>query len=1399
MYGGYSAPPDATALVANRTPMFGADMGPRYTGPFNLPMGQQGGIGAMLQMMMPAVLGPMMAPDRMPAQFMPEQNLWDQMEANKFYAANQQAMQISSRPDTEAIENLLGGMQEMMTGRAMTDRERAQNFRMAETTSQYMPMLTQLLGPDLVDRLHGSRGSATVMAQQLHQAMRTSLDPVTGHVGYTGESAGRVSTALFDDLFGDPETLGQMRGMSAGQAGMLAEELQSRGMLGRPMGMLSTEEKLATLPEQLSERVVSRLAEQLPEIRAMMEGDGRPTEAQLTTARESIRATHRTMRGGVSDDGEALTTEDIEMMPGGEEIIRSADAQRIGDRLRNLSGAVKAMRDIFGDMGNPNAPMREIINGLEALTQGGLSTMSPAALEGMVRMTHTLAKQTGIGVQGMMALMSQSAPLADQLGLDRTFAVTGAQHAAAFGAASADVRRMDMPTWGAGTREQLTLADQQLYMHAAASPVANNMAAIMRMRETGMVTPRAGGELEALTNAIERGELEYEFQNAEGDMERREVSINRDRLQGLLEQEGVSRTDSMTILMDRFGNQEYAQRFEVAGTARRLQGREMARQLLAPQMGHRFGSRLMEAGAQEILEAGGITENQGDFRAMMQEIGQGVAMDVVNLTGEQTRDPALRRQTLGNAFRDRLKESVRTRMGEDATDEEVERMTATVIDQMGGEEALTTVGETIYATADAAAVGHPVFGSFVKMVDLLSDETFEQAQKRTRQARATTVMQTAFSSLGTSGPLQRISDAIQGAGPDTTMMEVFQEALGGVDLAEVAAHDPQGVVAEVLGLMEEHRDLDPNDPEQLRRLERNAGMMKALMEGGTLADQELQKMEASRGTIKSADATQAQREEALEELTDVQTRESRLRDAKLTNRGRDIESISEYVAQQEDDQLTDVQKNKARQKGYTAAVKALGDTGEIDLGGGRFLSTKGIDTRDEQGRVITRKGLQNVEVQREAAVALAARQAQDVAAATAEDKEVAAMTVEERTELAEKMGLIKGEYGYGTAEVADALREIRDPASEKSFATVMRKMGAVLGTRVSKADVEAVGDYGAKAKELLGEGTEESREAIDKFVKTSEIRAREILGDKARMEQLGRGGLGLVQDTLESSRELRGLAQQESERLGKDVTVEDVITGADGISEEATEKAKAAFESLQSRKNEGWQEIGRRVATGRMPDEDMEMTERERTSLAEREKFVKRFADEETMAADVADRLIGLGTGEQQDKMMVKETRAELEELLLAGGQTRMEAADRAVRGREGIMAMAVEKGLFQGVEKPEDLTEEQQRQAVGLLEGADLSESDEMDFMRMQQASGGLLDFGLKGLSPVDAVEAMQQEIGAMPGLSTEKEGGDAQEKKMTITLQSGRLTLNDDGTAEIEGEGYGILTPLLQTLGLM
>ncbi len=116
---GMQAPesPSAALLIAtSRTPMFSQDYGPRYTGPFNA----GGRYGTLFELGMPAIMQMMMGNNYTPAQFFPEQQLFDQMQAEKFFQANQQAMAMAARMDSRSIAKTLGGVTQMMTGKPLT-------------------------------------------------------------------------------------------------------------------------------------------------------------------------------------------------------------------------------------------------------------------------------------------------------------------------------------------------------------------------------------------------------------------------------------------------------------------------------------------------------------------------------------------------------------------------------------------------------------------------------------------------------------------------------------------------------------------------------------------------------------------------------------------------------------------------------------------------------------------------------------------------------------------------------------------------------------------------------------------------------------------------------------------------------------------------------------------------------------------------------------------------------------------------------------------------------------------------------------------------------------------------------------------------------------------------------
>jgi hypothetical protein len=790
-------PPDPLSAMSQPS-MFGAP-GPRFTGPVNINV--QGNFGAaMMQMALPMLMQGMMNKGGMaPGQFLPTQNMYDQFVAQQHFMGQQRAMSTAARRDMAFVEDFLGGTTKLMTGRDPTAEERQRNFYLARQVSNMTPMMVNLLGPDIVDQLHGRRGSATVFAQRFHSAMRTGLDPVTGQIGMSGDSAGLLTNDIYERLYGRGANPAQMRGIRAGQAGLLAEEMQLRGMLVAPSGAMSLNERLAALLRTLDSGEVQRLAERAPEIRdRLARGEAIP-DSLMNDAREKVKRTHSQLRGA-SDAGREMTAAEIEAMPAGEDILRLGDAQRISSRLKDLSGVVSAMRDIFGDMGHPNAPMREIINGLEALTQGGLASMSPAELERMVRMTQSLSRQSGVGIQGMLGLTAQAAGLADQLGLNRTLAVQATQGAVGFAAAAGDTQGLHIPAYGSLTKEQLLLVDQQLRMTAAASPAVNQINAMLRMADEGVLAPAAGSELAAMLDAARSGTSTYQFNGAT-----KSLLMNRTVLKDIMTRDGgISSQTADTFIFDKYGNQEYGIRYNTIDAGREMQRIEAVR--LAQSS---FADRAMiEGGSEEDiaeLTRLGLITGRDDLANLTNEIGREMGKELFNLKPEVLRNTGARNAALGGVFESTLRKAIRARMP-GATDEQVEAAFQAARARFGGENASNVMAGGGIATFDTRVRNDSNFSAYQSWMGVAQTHnatTHAAAQERRREAQAAAAMSSALSGLNSAGPIERIMDAVAEATPDTTTAELLSRFMGGVDIEKIAEADP--VVAAVRDAMERAR------------------------------------------------------------------------------------------------------------------------------------------------------------------------------------------------------------------------------------------------------------------------------------------------------------------------------------------------------------------------------------------------------------------------------------------------------------------------------------------------------------------------------------------------------------------------------------------------------------------
>lgn len=759
-------------------PMFGRDPGPLVTGPLNL--GGNSPTMLLAQLVATPILQQLMGQYGMrPLQFMPMQNVYDFDAANRYYAAQQQAAQHGARADVASLAQLFTGGMTLMSGQAPTLAQQQRAYQMATTAAPYIPLLTPFLGTEITDQLFGARGSAGVMAQQFHRAGYTAVDPVTGRHQWSGETAGTMANEVYARLYGPGQPLAAMRGIGAGAAGEMFGELHARGLGIHSIGSVDERERYRRLATtRYTDAEISRMAEDTERIQKIRATGRDPTQAEFAEARRDIIRSHEMLRDGLGRD--EFDPAAISRMPGVDTMLRASDAQRISDRLKNLSGAVTAMRDIFGDLGRPNAPMREIINGLEALTQGGLAHMSPNQLDQIVRLTHNLAKQTGIGVQAMIGLTAQGGAMADQLGLDRSFAVHATQGAAAFGHAFGETARLDIPTWGGLSKEEATLQDQRLRLQAAASGAANQMGATVRLYKEGIIKP--GTEAAAMAEALMQGRSTYEWQGRQ-----KSVMMGEGQWTSMLNDAGVNNYTARAARRGKYANQEYTAQYGLQDIARDLQADVDIMPRVADTLGGATAAA-MHGGLGDILKQRGVARDDQDVLGLSKAWGKEMARAMQRMPTAVRRDNEKRQAYIAKKVEEQITTMVRRR-GKAAgkSDARIEADVQAALaslgqpDENGIRDGARQLASAMWSDLDAMVKNDPRLAGYKDVQGLYqmhSDDAKAAQRAAVAEARTTGQMQAAMAGLGRVGPLGRLTDAIRNAKPGDDLGTILSKTAG---------------------------------------------------------------------------------------------------------------------------------------------------------------------------------------------------------------------------------------------------------------------------------------------------------------------------------------------------------------------------------------------------------------------------------------------------------------------------------------------------------------------------------------------------------------------------------------------------------------------------------------------
>lgn len=420
--------------------------------PFYPGLSDQSAYGPMQQMLF-AGLSAMGSSRGMPLFGVSERNMFDRIDQMRLTDQHRQMVSDSARLEQSNVVDLFRNTYGMAGIPFGADQLRGAQ-RAAGAYASMAPYLIPMF-PKFFDDLSGGH-SPSVFSHFAANVAENRLDPVTGRLAVAGDSmnAGmrNLNETAYRELFANGNYMNTPFTSYQGGAGMQALQMQ---------GLLPSVDRNSF------------------KVNGQAMGDMSPAE------RDRLLKVPEVQQG-----------------------LREFDSKRVISSLREWGDALTAMKEVFGDAGQPNAPMPVLMAALNQFTSGGMQSMNPRQIASQVRQTAFLADKTGIGMEAAMQLQAQQAQLAQQLNLSPTVANWATQEGLAF-ARGFQAQGSPGPTWGLSDISHLTQRAAQLATSALASQGVNQIGMGMRASEMGNVTK--GSEAAAFLEAAKKGQTTFNF------------------------------------------------------------------------------------------------------------------------------------------------------------------------------------------------------------------------------------------------------------------------------------------------------------------------------------------------------------------------------------------------------------------------------------------------------------------------------------------------------------------------------------------------------------------------------------------------------------------------------------------------------------------------------------------------------------------------------------------------------------------------------------------------------------------------------------------------------------------------------------------------------------------------
>ncbi len=720
--------------------------------PLNL--GQYGPIGQLAGMAGSMFLGPQMQA----AGIMPMGNAGSYMEARRQIDYQNMVGEVSGQiggQDTEQIyQTIRGGAQ--LAGVSMNREQREAARSLSGTIAQYGGQFA----PQLLDAMAGPSGSIQAMAGQMMAANRYNIDPVTGQMGYGSEQNAALISGVFDNLYSS-DNISKMQGLRAGEMGELYSSLSQQGLMSS--GVSRRQNTIDTLQE------LRRSGTDLGELGA---------DAGVAVGSNLQSLSNRDLQKLASTDTVSAA-------------LSKSDADRISTKMSTYVDSLSAIREVFGENGNPNAPMSQLIGGLQALTSGEIQKFDSSRLNTMVRDVQALSQASGKSIDQLTAMQANFADQGNAMGLGMTFGGTAMNVATTTGMAFA--QRGGAQGFGAISRMEAESISGSLFNRGMASQSANALGAMGRIEQAGgFADNEAGRSMQNALDAARRGDAEYRDERT-GMM--RKVPTHEQEFRSLITAgavEGMGAGDFNMMLRDRTSNRRLLHDDpSLQQAAFNQQGNEIYREIEKANT-----NRLANSSALDGLSA-------SDKSAAASAISKAGNAALRGLTAAEVEDDELRTQTMADAI-----QAEAMNRGIDMSDAEARNQAA------------QTFGSAENVTQSM------INQTYTGFEQIHGDEVREARMQEQKSTKARSGLNQAMSGLGPKGSmLQKAFTAVQkqaARGEDASLITLLGDMVG-ADVGD-ASSKMAGMMSTISEKEAEHNRLSAElrletDPAKVQQLQ----------------------------------------------------------------------------------------------------------------------------------------------------------------------------------------------------------------------------------------------------------------------------------------------------------------------------------------------------------------------------------------------------------------------------------------------------------------------------------------------------------------------------------------------------------------------------------------------------